>query len=147
MDLLAQQTPPSLPELPPWQEWWHYGPLGIGAMLVCASVVLALAGVGAYVWLVWLPDRRETKRIERARREREGNLELTSKEKAIALSDTLREVLPAFADTQKRLVTQIEVMHDRQEPHAEACKRTVEKVEKLSERVEQIAGSLKLGNT
>lgn len=143
--LLAQNGPPAIPELPPWQEWWHYGPLGILALLVCAAVVLVLSAIGAWLWVVQIPHWREQKRIEREKSAREAKLELDAKEKALALSDTLRETMPVMASTQRRLVEVAERMEDRQGPHAEECKRTLAKVEVLTERVDSIAGHLRIG--
>lgn len=122
------ETIPAIP-LPPPDYWTTYGFLG-----VCAGIAI----VAAVVWFltVTLPHARSKKRIEIAR-----------EEKSLMLTDTLRETLPVFAATQQSLVAVAERLEERQGPHAEECKRTSEKVAQISDKVEKIVSSLKLGNT
>ncbi len=120
------ETIPAIP-LPPPDYWTTYGFLG-----VCA-------GIGVVCVVIWfvtvkLPHMRAKQRIE-----------LSREEKNLALSDTLRDALPIMASTQQRLVEVAERMEDRQGPHAEECKRTLAKVEVLTERVDSIAGHLRIG--
>jgi hypothetical protein len=152
IDLLAQNGPPVLPELPPWQEWWHYGPLGILALLACATVVLLLAAIGVYLWMVVLPDRRakavlEQKRIELSMQSdhSERLLEIAAKEKTLKVVDMLTDTIPAIVTTQQEIVHSqrklaevADRMDLRQQPHANECKRTNEQVELIARHLKVI---------
>lgn len=123
MDLIAQ-TAADVADMPNWEWWSHYGPLGIGAFVV-------LGGIVFWFYRITVPHVIAKQAMEREHLLAKQKMEINREVKTERLLDTMGEVIPKQLALAERLAV-------RQEKHAADCERTDRNVMETLEIVQKL---------